>query len=519
MAMLWPALDPEPAAANLRKAVHFARQALGSLESVEAGHDLIQLWPAGELHVDLLAFESAAKSALTTGVGLEAAAALYTGELLPADRYADWTEPRREQARFLCLELCRAGGRWDKVLEIDRADEQAHRALMESYLAAGQRQAVIRQFQRARDALRIDLGVGPDEQTVAVFERALAATGPEAPSLGEQAQNLIARGLLAWNQRQLEEAGRLAQKARELATGGGLARELGEASVLLCLVAFAQGRWQERFRADFEEALRLDPAESAQVFDSHLCFAETSLGSADTEAVVSLARELLPRAEQAGSLQGAGLAMLLLGEAGLAAGRLEDAERRLSAASRLFTKIGSQSGLVLATVRLAEIEAYRGHARAAVELLSRMRDPASSAHLAPHLVVRVFSGLLEALTDQEERLTLLDEAELALRPGDVCPPCSIGFRLNAVRACAEAGELPRARRCLEEAEAIAGMWQGGPWRAASWVARAAVRRAEGDLGQSAALLREAAEVFDECGRPLDAEHCRRAVATASVSRG
>jgi ATP/maltotriose-dependent transcriptional regulator MalT len=83
-------------------------------------------------------------------------------------------------------------------------------------------------------------------------------------------------------------------------------------------------------------------------------------------------------------------------------------------------------------------------------------------------------------------------------------------------ACARAGGLARARRCLAEADALAGMWQGGPWRAAAWEARAAVRLAEGDREQAAALLREAGGLFAECGRTVDQARCRREAGVAKA---
>ena len=50
-------------------------------------------------------------------------------------------------------------------------------------------------------------------------------------------------------------------------------------------------------------------------------------------------------------------------------------------------------------------------------------------------------------------------------------------------------------------------WQGGPWRAATWEARSSLRLAEGNASQAAALLREAATIFAESGRPLDKGRC------------
>jgi DNA-binding SARP family transcriptional activator len=514
MAALWPWLGADAAAANVRKAVHFARRALGDPVSIEAGHELLRLWPEGDLHVDVEDFEAAANTAIGSGTGKEAAAQRYTGELLPADRYADWTEPRREQLRLLCLELWRSAGRWEQVLGIDRSDEEAHRALMARHLEAGNRQAAIRQFQRLREVLRVDLGIGPDEETVALFEQALSTPGPA--SLAERTQALLARGLVAWNRRELAEAERFAEEVRELAREHELAKELGEASALLGLVAFAQGRWLQRFRAEFQDALGLPPAQSAFVLDAHLCLTEAMLGGADCASVADLARQLLPQARDAGSLYGEALASLLVGETELLAGRIGESEASLWRALDLFQRAGSGSGEVMARVSLAEVAARRGRRPAATELLARARPLAEASELAPHLVVRVFAGLVSTAEDDEARLLALDEAERSLRPPEACGPCSIGLRINGTMACARAGEVARARRCLAEADALAGMWQGGPWRAAAWEARAAVRLAEGDREQAAALLREAAGLFAECGRAVDQARCWREAEVAKA---
>jgi hypothetical protein len=47
MDALWPDLDPKAAAANLRKAVHFARRAFGSDQAIGGDREMISLWPEG----------------------------------------------------------------------------------------------------------------------------------------------------------------------------------------------------------------------------------------------------------------------------------------------------------------------------------------------------------------------------------------------------------------------------------------------------------------------------------------
>ena len=507
MEALWPELKRDAAAANLRKAIHFARQTLGSIDAISGERDLVSLWPRAALRVDLHEFTAAAEEALATGEGVDAAARLFTGDVLPEDRYAEWSEPHRERARERCLELLRKAGRWNELLAIDRSDEEAHRALMRGYLQAGNRQAAIRQFQRLREILRVDLGVGPAPETVSLFEEALAMHGPGQADPAEHAQALIARGLVRWSQRELDEAERWAEEARTIALGAHLGRELGEASALLGLVAWARGRWPERFRQEFMQTLPLGPEQAPFVLDAHLCLAEASIDGADSSAVAALARELLPEAEKAGSTAGTALMNLLIGECALAEGSFEESHASLSRAEMLYEGIGGVSGRAFATIRLAEAETRHGHGGVAIDLLLTARRLAQESELTSHLMVRVFAGVLRASNQPERQLAAIAEAERALPPKEICRPCSIGYRVAATMALAAAGETARARRALQDAERLAGIWQGGPWQAAVWEARAAVRLAEREREQAAALLREAADLFAQHGRLLDRARC------------
>lgn len=57
---LWPQLDPEAGAANLRKAMHHARQALGRHDGVTLQVGELLLWPHGPVVVDTDTFEARA---------------------------------------------------------------------------------------------------------------------------------------------------------------------------------------------------------------------------------------------------------------------------------------------------------------------------------------------------------------------------------------------------------------------------------------------------------------------------
>jgi DNA-binding SARP family transcriptional activator len=93
MDALWPSLDADAAAGNLRKAIHFARQAVGA-EHIRAYGELIALEAVG-LWIDVHAFEVAVAAGHRSD-----ALALYRGDLLPEDRFEPWTEDPRERLRM-----------------------------------------------------------------------------------------------------------------------------------------------------------------------------------------------------------------------------------------------------------------------------------------------------------------------------------------------------------------------------------------------------------------------------------
>ena len=126
--MLWPQLGADSAAANLHKAASHARSALGDRGAVVLRGGVVELAPAAEVTTDVERFERGDDSA-------------YGGELLPDERYEQWTLGTRARLRERQLALLRSEGRWDDVLREDPADEEAHRALMRQHVASGDRPA------------------------------------------------------------------------------------------------------------------------------------------------------------------------------------------------------------------------------------------------------------------------------------------------------------------------------------------------------------------------------------------
>jgi hypothetical protein len=91
---------------------------------------------------------------------------------------------------------------------------------------------------------------------------------------------------------------------------------------------------------------------------------------------------------------------------------------------------------------------------------------------------------------------------------DLCVFCNIMLAVPAVIACAEVGDVDRARYHLEVAESSLHLWEGTAWQAAVLEARAHLADAEGDASLADDLRQQAAAGFHEAGQPLDAARCR-----------
>ncbi|MGH2561619.1 MAG: ATP-binding protein, partial [Thermomicrobiales bacterium] len=128
---------------------------------------------------------------------MRAVLGLYRGDLLADEPCADWPVARRESLRrareravimLATLDLdagepLTAISALDALLAVDASFEEAHRALMRAYAAAGQRDLSLRQFERCREALHRELAVEPADET-----RALAAAIRTMPVDGGRAQ-------------------------------------------------------------------------------------------------------------------------------------------------------------------------------------------------------------------------------------------------------------------------------------------------------------------------------------------
>jgi predicted ATPase/DNA-binding SARP family transcriptional activator/DNA-binding CsgD family transcriptional regulator len=254
MERLWPNLAPKAASNNLRQALYAGRRALEPDSSAPArflhlGDGWLKLCSEGPLWVDVEAFEGAARTARRVGepAAYGAAIDLYAGELLPGDRYEEWTEERREALRQTFLALLEemaalyeergerepAIAALERAVEVDPVHEDAHVGLMRLFAASGRRRKAIAQYQRLRRVLSEEVGVEPAESSRLLHERIVAGQLEEPPPSeshgvvaragGSQKHNLPAeRTSFVGREEELIEVERLLSMTRLLTlTGAG----------------------------------------------------------------------------------------------------------------------------------------------------------------------------------------------------------------------------------------------------------------------------------------------------------
>jgi len=245
---LWPDKEPSSGANNLHRALHDLRKTIGS-EFVGIDKGFVRL--GDEVWVDVAAFESliTSKEAEKVIDALD----LYRGNLEADD-------PRRDllRGRFVeaSLRVARQADLQDRaramellrhVVEIDPAEEEAHRLLIRFFAEAGRRQEALRQYEVCEKALRAQLDVEPSQSTRELYASILRGDSAAAPRQATGATR-VARRLLGSTAppplRGRAEALSLLQEFT--AEGSGVLLLVGEAGIGKTRIAAEGARMAER---------------------------------------------------------------------------------------------------------------------------------------------------------------------------------------------------------------------------------------------------------------------------------
>lgn len=184
--MFWPEADDESARGALRRTLSTLRAALDD-RWLQVDRNRIELL-SDDVWVDArVADEHAAGGSAD---GLAAAAALHRGDFMAgfglrdSPSFDDWLATRSEERRRSLADLLdrldrtrEAAGNVSgatvaaaRRLELDPLDETGQRRMMELLALAGDRAGAIRQYRQCVAVLERELGVGPLEQTTALYE-------------------------------------------------------------------------------------------------------------------------------------------------------------------------------------------------------------------------------------------------------------------------------------------------------------------------------------------------------------
>ena len=208
--LLWPDLAADRVRSTWYQALSTLRRVLEPgrprrQESAFVKVDAVTIAIAAHLKLstDVDAFEEALRR---SGIGsaddqraiLQSALSLYHGELLAEELRENWATTRRDELHlawqrailqlaaldFHAGEPLKSVASLEAILATDRTAEDAHRALIRAFVAAGERERALRQYERCRRALWDDLGVEPDDATrQLVASYAVGMLGEPSPRL------------------------------------------------------------------------------------------------------------------------------------------------------------------------------------------------------------------------------------------------------------------------------------------------------------------------------------------------
>jgi predicted ATPase/DNA-binding SARP family transcriptional activator len=194
--LLWPEFGADAGSNALYKALHGLRRTMEpdlrtgrSSRYVQTRDDMIGLSDTASIWVDVEQFAQILARAEIAPADerrrhLRNAVEIYRGDFIAEEMYADWPVARREALRAdherATLTLARLDAEageplrtvpyLEALLTQDPALELVHRALMQTYLAGGERSLALRQFERCREVLELTYESEPEPETAHLAE-------------------------------------------------------------------------------------------------------------------------------------------------------------------------------------------------------------------------------------------------------------------------------------------------------------------------------------------------------------
>jgi predicted ATPase/DNA-binding SARP family transcriptional activator len=240
VAVLWPDRDAASATNNLHQALYVARRALAGAPGAPCSlrDDVVLLSEGPTPWLDTEAFEVACRRAHQTRELLDyrVAVELYRGELLPEDRFEDWTEGPREALRERHLgllmeyaEALSAQGEHAQAMDVagavtaaDPFHEGAQRTLMTALAASGRRYEALAVFDRLREALTEEYAADPEPATRRLYRDLLTGGGaePDTPPAAARESLRLEQTSFVGRRRELAEIGQALGRTRLLTLTG-----------------------------------------------------------------------------------------------------------------------------------------------------------------------------------------------------------------------------------------------------------------------------------------------------------
>lgn len=207
MDMLWPGLESEAAANNLRVTLSRLTKAIEPYRpegaptyyvvqqgdtygfNIESDHSYDAANFSAQVEQARNVFQQGRRDEAL--VLYQRAVDLYGGTFLPDCLYEDWSVVERERLSLLFTEAsirlgnllltdghphAAIGLAW-RVLEYDQAQEEAYQLLMRAYGGLGERSTALRLYARCVTALEQELGVEPLPETLAIYAQIKAGGG------------------------------------------------------------------------------------------------------------------------------------------------------------------------------------------------------------------------------------------------------------------------------------------------------------------------------------------------------